>query len=384
MIRVALSTSVAQRGRSGVATYLFGLLDGLAAIQAPVQVILLGLDEDRPLFARWLDRCEWEPVAESWRPAVRNILWHQTRLRGTLRRVRADVLHVPSYRRIVWRPPVPQVITIHDCAAFAVQGKYDWARMAYGQHVVTRLARDAAAVMTVSAATATDVARYFGRPRERLHVIWNGLDHSVFYPRAAAEIQAFLASKARQTAPYFLYLARLEHPAKNHLRLIEAFEHFCAAHPDRDEHLLLGGADWHGAAVIHARIATSAWRSRIRVLGFVDAADLPWWYAGATAMVYPSLFEGFGLPPAEAMACDCPVICSSRGALGEVVGEAARIIDPENTADLVAALVELTAEPQRLMWRTRGRARAKIFDWRETARQVSDVYQAAARRGAPS
>lgn len=380
MIRVALSTSVAQRGRSGVASYLFGLLDGLAAIDAPVRLTLMGLAEDRPLFARWLDRCDWETVAERWRPAVRNILWHQTALRGVLRRIRADVLHVPSYRRIVWRAPVPQVVTIHDCAAFAVQGKYDWARMAYGKHVVTRLARGATEIMTVSHATAADVERYFGLPRTRLHVVWNGINHTIFHPRTAGEIRRFLDAKVRQSAPYFLYLARLEHPAKNHVRLIEAFERFCAAHPERQDELLFGGADWHGAGVIHARRAASPVRDRIRSLGFVDQADLPLWYAGATAMVYPSLFEGFGLPPAEAMACGCPVICSGRGSLGEVVGDAARLVDPEDIADLATALGELIDPATRPGWTERGGARARIFDWRETARRVTDVYHAAARR----
>ncbi len=381
MIRVALSTSVAQRGRSGVASYLFGLLDGLAAVDAPVKIVLLGLAEDRPLFARWLDRCEWESVDEKWRPAVRNILWHQTVLRSVLGRVRADVLHIPSYRRIVWRAPVPQVVTIHDCAAFAVSGKYDWARMAYGKHVVTRLARGATEVMTVSAATASDVERYFGLDRSRLHVVWNGIDHSVFFPRQAAEIARFRA-KQNLTAPYFLYLARLEHPAKNHVRLIEAFEQFCRRAPARTDELLFGGADWHGAATIHARIAASPQRHRIRALGFVDKADLPFWYASATAMVYPSLFEGFGLPPAEAMACACPVVCSDRGSLREVVGDAARIVDPVQVSAIADALGELTEDSHRVGWIKRGLMRAQLFDWSETARSVSQIYHAAA--SAPS
>ena len=114
MIRVALSTSVAQRGKSGVASYLFGLLDGLRANGAPIDLTLIGIADDKPIFSRWLDWCRWEPVAEKWRPAVRNILWHQTALRSVLKKLRADVLHIPSYRRIVWRAPVPQVVTVHD------------------------------------------------------------------------------------------------------------------------------------------------------------------------------------------------------------------------------------------------------------------------------
>ena len=98
-------------------------------------------------------------------------------------------------------------------------------------------------------------------------------------------------------------------------------------------------------------------------------------------MVYPSLFEGFGLPPVEAMACDCPVIASPRGSLAEVVGDAARLIDPENPKDIAIALSELTDPTHQTKWREAGRARAALFDWRESARQLTQLYQRTAAAG---
>ena len=249
-MRVALSTSVVQRGKSGVASYVFGLVDGMRRIGWPVELVLLGLEGDRPLFAKWLDRCQWVPVGEQYRPAVKNILWHQTSLRAVLRREKIDVLHIPSYRRIVARPPVPQVVTIHDLAAFAVRGKYDMARTIYGKYVVRALARQAQVVSTVSYATAADVNRYFGLPEASIDVIWNGIDHDTFRPRTDQEL-ASARARLNQPRPYFIYLARLEHPGKNHVRLIEAFENFCREQPDQRHDLVLGGADWHGAEVIH-------------------------------------------------------------------------------------------------------------------------------------
>jgi len=372
-LRVALSASVAQRGKSGVASYLFGLLEGLRAIDAPVEMTLLGLEEDRELFAPWLDWCRWEPVAEKWRPAARNIVWHQTLLRPLLKRLGAEVLHIPSYRRIVWKAPVPQVVTVHDCAAFAVRGKYDAARMFYGTRVVTRLARQVERLIAVSHATAKDMERHFKIPGSEICVIWNGIDHETFRPRE--EAGALLAERQRE--PYFLYLARLEHPGKNHVRLIEAFERFVTENPGRPEHLLLGGADWHGADVIHARMAASPCRERIRNLGFVEKAELPLWYSAAAAMIYPSLFEGFGLPPVEAMACGTPVICSRRGSLGEVVGDAARIIEPEDIGDMAAAMRETTPQT-RARWKRAGLERAGRFDWKKAAAAVCAVYRSAA------
>jgi glycosyltransferase involved in cell wall biosynthesis len=371
-LRVALSTSVGQRGRSGVATYLFGLIDGLVRGAPDVQLTLVGLAGDKPLFARWLDRCDWQEVAEFWRPAVRDIFWHQAFLPGRLVSAGCDLVHIPSYRRVLARNTTPQVLTIHDCASFRVTGKYDAARLFYTKRVVVPLARRVRELITVSGATANDVVHFYGRPREKIEVVWNGIDHTRFRPAAQAEAPAL-------EWPYFLYVARLEHPAKNHVRLIEAFEHVVAQKPDLPHRLVLAGADWHGAEAIHARIAASAVRGRIVTPGFVKTEALAGWYAGAEAMLYPSLFEGFGLPPIEAMACGCPVACSGRGSLEEVVGDAARLVNPDNSKDIADSMLEMMNQETRERWRARGLKRAALFDWLEVGKQTAAVYRRAAR-----
>lgn len=375
MLHVAISTSVNQRGKSGVATYLFGLIDGLLNCCPDIRLTLFGLTDDRPLFAPWLDRAAWAEVAETWRPALRDVVWHQLILPRRLRQIGADVVHIPSYRRILARPPCPQVVTIHDCAAFHVRGKYDAARMLYGRHVVPRLARSADRITTVSHATASDVEAFFNLPATSLNVIWNGIDHRRFCPASAQALDAF-RTRQNLAQPYIVYLARLEHPAKNQVRLIEALERLLAAQPDLPHMLVLAGADWHGAEVIHARVSASPVRHRIRTPGFVTAEELPLWYAGAELLAYPSLFEGFGLPPIEAMACGCPVVCSDRGALAEVVGDAARIVDPESAPAIAAGLREVLAAPDK--WRERGLARAQLFDWKRTAQATAALYHAVA------
>jgi glycosyltransferase involved in cell wall biosynthesis len=383
-MRIALSVSVIQRGQSGVASYVFGLLDGFREIGAKLDLVLLGLEEDEALFARWRDLLQWIAVPERYRPAVRNVWWHQTALRPLLRQERIDVLHIPSYRRIVVRPPCPQVVTIHDLAAFSLRTKYDRARMIYGTYVVKHLARQVEAITAVSHATAQDIDRYLGIPKEQVRVIWNGIDHRRFRPLAAQEVSAAL-DRFGQRKPYFIYLARLEHPAKNHLRLIQAFESFCQGFPAQSHELLLGGADWHGADVIHRHIADSPQRDRIKALGFVSDSDLPYWYAGAAAMIYPSLFEGFGLPPLEAMASGCPVISSDRGSLLEVVGNAARIVDPESVEAITAAMVEVVFDRQRASTMVgQGFLRALEFSWAKVAQGMCQVYQQVALRSKSS
>lgn len=369
-LRVAISTSVGQRGRSGVATYLFGLIDGLLRTSPDIRLRLVGLANDKPLFQPWLDRCDWEEVSEFWRPATRDIFWHQFLLPRRLKRAGCDLVHIPSYRRVLASGGIPQVLTIHDCASFQLRGKYDAARNFYTKRVVVPLARRVRQLVAVSGTTAQDITRYYGIPAEQISVVWNGIDHARFRPDAVAEAPSL-------DHPYFLYVARLEHPAKNHVRLIEAFEQVVARRPELPHSLVLAGADWHGADAIHARIAASPVRSRILTPGFVKTEALAGWYAGAEAMIYPSLFEGFGLPPLEAMACGCPVACSARGSLGEVVGDAARLVDPENPTDIAASLLEMLLPAERAKWRARGLRRAALFDWREVGKNTAHLYRRA-------
>ncbi len=375
-MNVGLSVSVIQRGRSGVATYVAGLLRGLESARWPVEVTLFGLDDDRGWFAPWIGPCRWVGVPEAFRPAVRNVFWHQTVLPGLLKRHRCDILHVPSYRRLVARPGIPEVATIHDCAPFRLAGKYDTVRMLYGRHIVTRLARRAAEIIAVSETTAADIRRFFRLPRENLTVVHNGIDHGRFHPMDAAAIARALPVTREWKHGWWIYVARLEHPGKNHLRLIEAFEILCTGNPDAGGRLVLAGADWHGASEIHAAVARSPVRDRIHLAGFVDDADIPAWYAGAVGLVFPSLFEGFGLPLVEAMACGCPVVCSGRGAMAEVAGGAALLFNPEDPREIAGAM-ERAAGPERERLVADGLQRAGAFQWERCARETLAVYRRA-------
>ncbi len=382
MIRIGLSTSVVQGGRSGVATYIFGILDGLRQIGAPIELTIMGLENDLPLFQSWMGWAKWLPVAERFRPAIRNVAWHQFILPGLARREGFDLVHIPSYRRMVASLPCPQLATIHDCAAFAVAGKYDLARMIYGRVVVKWLARQVTRITTVSGATADDVVNYFQLPRERIDVIWNGIDHGRLKPQDKTLVDEGLRTRFQRKTPYFIYLARLEHPGKNHVRLIEAFETWAKQNPALKHELWLGGADWHGVEVIRARAQSSPLRTRIRFLGFVDSDDLPMLYAGAEAMIYPSLFEGFGLPPVEAMACGSPVISSGCGSLEEVTGNACLRIDPLQPETIVTAMNQIATDPSlRADLIQRGLAHAAQFSWERAAEKLMKSYWATLGKG---
>lgn len=377
-MRIGFSTSVIQRGKTGVAQHVFALLRALDQLEHDHTFTLYTLEEDREFFSGLSDRFSIAPVSESERPALRNIAWHQTKLPRLARGLDLDLLHVPSYRRLMWSAPCPRVATIHDLAPFRVAEKYDLARMFYGRVVVKRLARRQEAIIAVSECTARDLHEFFGIPKSRVRVIHNGLDHQRFYPRDRAAAAEFCAGRFGLRKPFMLYVARLEHPAKNHVRLIEAFEQF-KKRTGADWALALGGSDWHGAEKIRQRIAESPERDSIRALGFVSDHDLPMLYSAAELFCYPSLYEGFGMPPLEAMACGCPVATSDRGSLGEVVGDAARMVDPEKIESIANALADLWRNRQsRAVLAEKGLQRAAKFSWRRAAVETLEVYGQAA------
>jgi glycosyltransferase involved in cell wall biosynthesis len=383
-MKIGLSTSVMQRGKSGVGQYVLSLVRALLPATGRHEFTLFVLEEDVPRFDFARDAMRIVPVAEHHRPPARDILWHHTDLPRLAVRHGLDVLHVPSYRRLLWRRPCALVATIHDLAPFRLPGKYDRKRMLYGRVFVRHLAHRQDEIIAVSRATALDIERYFHVPAQRVTVIHNGLDHERFNPGGGGEPATDVAQSHGIRPPFFLYVARLEHPGKNHARLIAAFNQFKTRTPSPWQLVLLGG-DWHGAEVIHELVRQSPFAADIRCTGFIPDTALPAWYRAASVFVYPSLFEGFGLPPLESMACGCPVLASSGGAVGEVCGDAALQADPRDVTSLQQQLARLAVDDAlRDRLRAAGLARARHFDWVHTAARTLDVYaRAAAGRARP-
>ena len=373
-MKVLLSAGMIQGGRSGVGRYVMALSEALIREQPSVDLTIAGLDADRGLFP-WLHDERWVSIPASMTGGAANLAWHQTSLNRWLKHLRIDLVHIPSYRRIMWHCAVPQVVTIHDCAPFVLREKYDRIRGFFGRVVVPLMARRVQRIIAVSETTAKDVARFMHVPPEQITLVPNGIDHRMFSPPDAAEIAGFRRRK-QLTQPFFLYVARLEHPAKNHVRLIRAFE--MLAHSGVFAgHLVLPGAPWHGSDVVHQAVAASAFRERIRLEGFVDNADLPLWYAAAEALVFPSLMEGFGLPLLEAQACGTRVACADATSLPEVAGPAGILFNGLDVAAMSAAMARLATmdADERRRLEGQGMAWAARFTWSAHAAAATRIYR---------
>jgi glycosyltransferase involved in cell wall biosynthesis len=381
-MRIALTTSVMQRGRSGVGQHVISLVRALLPAASRHEFTLFVLEEDLPLLRFAAGAMRLETVAESQRPPIRNIAWHQAVLPGIARRLGVDVIHTPSYRRMLWRRPCALVSTIHDLAPFHMPGKYDAARMFYGRVVARRLAHRQDEIIAVSSVTARDVENLFGVPPSRVTIIPNGLDHEQFRPGSQALAREAVCTPRGLGGPFFLYVARLEHPAKNHANLIEAFSRFKAA-TGSPWRLVLAGSDWHGAGTIRELAAASPFARDICLTGFVPNEELAVWYRAADTFVFPSLYEGFGMPPLEAMACGCPVLSSRSGAMADTVGDAAGVLEPGSVDQIQAQLARAATDPAwRAGLRAAGLERARAFSWGATAEATLAVYERATARRA--
>ena len=247
------------------------------------------------------------------------------------------------------------VATFHDL--FVMTGEYSTPEF---RARFTQQAREAAAradaIVAVSAFTKSQVESLLGVPASRVRAIHHG-----------TRVLRFPAVKREQIV---LSVGAIQ-KRKNIARLVEAFEAVGA-----DWNLVLAGAAGFGSEQILAGIEKSPARARISVLGYVSAEDLGQWYARAMVFAFPSLDEGFGMPLLEAMAAGAAVVTSNRSALPEVAGDAALLVDPEDTAALAAALCEITgSDSLRAELARRGSARAREFTWEKAVRETWDVYR---------
>ncbi len=373
-MKIGFSACVLQGGRTGVASYVVNLLQTLQETDKVNTYDLIVPASDAHLIRDGCPGFRKQILPNILGRPVPNIAWHSLALPARSRRERHDVVHIPSYRRLPLRKGAPIVATVHDLATLHLDGKYDAARMVYNRRIVPGLIRRADHVITVSHFTAGDLVNRVGYPAEKISVIYSGIQQQHYHVIPEGESRAHLKTRYGLEGPFVVYVSRVEHPAKNHLRLIEAFERLKARKPS-DLKLVLAGADWNGADVVKDYAARSPVARDVVFTGFVSLEDIPHFYSACEVMAYPSLFEGFGFPIVEAMACGAPVICSNTTSMKEVASDLAPTFDPLNVEAIAAALEGALKRGRDDGLAARGIAYAATFDWRETARKVLEVYR---------
>ncbi|MFO7974034.1 MAG: glycosyltransferase family 1 protein [Candidatus Hydrogenedentota bacterium] len=281
----------------------------------------------------------------------------------------ADLVHYPAS---VGHPGslARAVVTVHDVSYLVNPAWFRRRHALYYRAMISRSARKAAVIIADSEITASDLQERLGIQRERIRVIPLGVD-VMFRPSPADDVER--VCKQHGLPDKFLLFVGTQEPRKNLPRLVEAFAQI--AHEIPHSLVLAGRSGWKCRALRRA-LARPELHERIITPGFIARENLPALLTAADGFVWPSLYEGFGLPPLEAMACGTPVLTSNTASLPEVVGDAALMVDPENSRDISAGIKRLVTDASlRDTLRQRGLKRVGAFTWQRTAELTADVYR---------
>jgi glycosyltransferase involved in cell wall biosynthesis len=351
----------------GIGTYIRNLVRHLARIDRSTEYVLIVQPADIEIAAELGENFRAVP---DWSGAYS--IREQLTIPLDLRREQIDLFHAPHY---VLPPltPCKSVVTIHDCIHLRFP-QYLPNRLGYvyARSSLWIATHRSNRVLTVSETSKRDILRYFRVPEAKIDVIYNAIDERLGEAPTDAEM-AQVRERYQLNDPFVLYTGNIK-PHKNLERLIEAFNTLRRGGLEHVQLLIIGDEISKYAALRRA-VHRHKLHKHVRFFGFVSDKTLASLYRLASVFVFPSLYEGFGLPPLEAMAAGTPVITSNVSSLPEVVGDAAILIDPYEPDEIAAAMRRVLTEPAlRDDLRARGLARVKDFSWERSVHRVREIY----------
>lgn len=309
-------------------------------------------------------------VAPPW--PMNKTLWMQTVLPWQLAKERITLAHFTNSVAPL-RAPCPFVITVHDMSLWLYPQFHYSRRLIAMRPLIPLVARRAQAVIAVSHSARADILHILRLPPERVHVIYEA-PAPQFRPLPPGPWARRVRRRYGLPEHYILYVGTIE-PRKNLVRLLHAFLRLREEHGLPHALFLVGQRGWKDGDIF-ATMTRLGLERAVRYLGYVPQDDLVALYNLADVFVFPSLYEGFGLPVVEAMACGTPVVTSNRGALAEITGDAAEHVDPTSVESIAAGMARVLLDEDRAQdLRARGQARARRFTWEQTAHQTAALYQ---------
>jgi glycosyltransferase involved in cell wall biosynthesis len=363
-------------GDFGIGTYIRNLIHALAAIDKSNRYTLVSGSEEQRMLAGLPENFRIAPYARSDRSYLDHITFPMF-----LHGLSPDLVHIPL-ARVPLLMIRPYVVTIHDMATVFFHDDTSELRMQLRRYRFRRGLVRAERIIAVSESTKRDCQATLGIAPERITRVYNAPD-PVFLNCNVLEEQPRILERYQIEHPFLLYAGNIRRH-KNIPRLVEAFaviREQVAGHPVyNDLRLVIIGENISQYPSVRQAVIRSKMEHVVRFLGFVPFETLRCFYHSAAAFVFPSRYEGFGLPPLEAMACGTPVVTSNVSSLPEVVGDAAVMVNPENVFEIARGIRDaLLDEKLRETLIRRGKERAERFSWERTARQVLEIYQQSAR-----
>jgi glycosyltransferase involved in cell wall biosynthesis len=369
-MRIGIDATALPARRLGAANYTICLTSELLKASSADQFVIFTKPAQAGLFGA-APNATIVPVRLPTR--TYRLAWEQLALPRLARRYRLDLLHSPHYT-VPLALECPSVVTIHDMTFFLFPRSHQLYRRLFFRAMIPRAARRANAIITPSVSTRTDLLRLLGVAENRVRVVLHGVTPD-FRPILDCSASRELLARYGIQTPYLLYVGNLE-PRKNLPRLLRAFGELLQE--EISAWLVLVGTRGWMNTPIGETVRTLRLGERVRFTGYVEQEDLPTLYSRAAGFVYPSLYEGFGFPVLEAMACGVPVVTSNTSSMAEIAGEAALLVDPFDASALAQALGKVLRDPRLAgdLGR-RGLARAREFTWSRTATGTLEVYREA-------
>jgi len=372
---VKIAIDIRRMTEFGVGTYIRNVVRSLGRLDHQTKYFLIGspakVKEIGPLPANF----HAVPLAEPERS-----LKSFREFRTTVRRLECDLVHIPNLFSIPRGLPCPYVMTVHDLLEHLSWTQRQTALLGSLHFQLTKqVLRGAARIFAVSNFTKIEVEKLFGIPAKRIEVVYNAIDERFLHGHATAGERQLIAERYQVTYPFLLYAGRIS-PHKNVSRMIEAFSALKTelekdnAFPDLK--LIIIGDDVSGNPDLRRTVVRSGVQNDVRFLGFVPIEVLRTFYDQAKIFVFPSLYEGFGLPPLEAMAHGTPVVTSNVSSLPEVVGNAAVLVHPENVFEIMRALHRvLLDQALREKMKERSYRQAAKFSWDKSVCRMIEAYR---------
>ncbi|MFY9682858.1 MAG: glycosyltransferase family 1 protein [Candidatus Sulfotelmatobacter sp.] len=375
MPSVKIAIDIRRMTEFGVGTYIRNIVRTLGRLDCENTYFLIGspakVKEIGPL----------PPTFQSIHVAEPERSWQSFReFRATVKRLECDLVHIPNLFSIPRALPCPYVMTVHDMLEHLTQPRQQTGlRGTLHFQLTKRVLQGAARIFAVSKFTKLEMEKLFDIPPGRIEVVYNAIDERFLRGHASSADRQVIAERYQVTYPFLLYAGRIS-PHKNVVRMIEAFSALkTELEKDRafpDLKLIIIGDDVSGNPDLRRTVIRSGVQNDVRFLGFVPIEVLRTFYDAAKIFVFPSLYEGFGLPPLEAMAHGTPVVASNVSSLPEVVGNAAVLVHPENVFEIMRALHRvLLDQPLREKMKERSYRQAGKFSWEKSVRRIMDAYR---------
>lgn len=361
-MRLLISCIPFDGGKSGISVYMRNFV--AAAKRAGCEITVVIEPEAAAEFAGF-DRIEAPACCKS---ALMSILWHLFILPWRIPRGKFDALIIAAANRrmVAWKRHLYTVGVVHDLSQYHVENKYDTFRTFYIKHILPFFVRRADLTVAISDSTKHDLVEFWHLDPAKIVRSYNGLSLS------PAGRDVWGREHNLEPGSYILYLARLEHPGKNHLNLIKAYEKLPSELKQKFQ-LVMPGASWGNSEVIFDYVAKSPDRERILFPGFVGNEDLASVYQNAAMYVFPSFFEGFGLPLIEAMHHQVPCATAYTSSLGELGRGAALLFDPSEPGEITAAMQRILTDGElRRQLISAGQKRAAEFNWDDHFRIIEE------------